>query len=146
MYLSFLFKSILSVKLNELVGVRCLTFFKIHKYNIHFWYYTFIEFIILLYTFLVISFAWYKKYMICLILFNMFSDVLPTFTCASAVGNLWSFCLGVNILRPIPFVCFIRNIPLLKALRINPHGKRTSWRRPQKTSWRPQVVFIWSYM
>ena len=36
--------------------------------------------------------------MICLILLNKFSDVLPAFTCASAIGNLWRICLGVNIL------------------------------------------------
>ena len=88
MYLSFLFKSILSVKLNELVGVRCLTFFKIHKYNIHFWYYTFIEFIILLYTFLVISFDRCKEYINCLISFNKFLEVLLAFTSVSAIGNL----------------------------------------------------------
>ena len=25
--------------------------------------------------------------------------MLPDFTCAKAIGNLWSTCLGVNILR-----------------------------------------------
>ena len=55
-------------------------------------FYKFIEFIILLYTFLVISFAWYKKYMICLISFSKFSDVLPAFTCPKAIGNLWGIC------------------------------------------------------
>ena len=49
---------------------------------------TFIEFIILLYTFLVISFARYKEYMICLISFSKFSVVLPAFTCARATDNL----------------------------------------------------------
>ena len=65
-------------------------------------FYNFVEFIILLYTFLVMSFAWYKEYIICLIClvsFSKFSDVLPTFTCAIAIGNLWSFCLGHVILR-----------------------------------------------
>ena len=66
--------------------------------------YNFIEFIILIYTFLVISFAQYKEYIICLISFSKFSDVLPAFTCARAIGNLWSICLEVNILRPFP--CF----------------------------------------
>ena len=37
------------------------------------------EFIILLYTFLVISFARYKEYINCLIWFCNFSDVLPAF-------------------------------------------------------------------
>ena len=88
MYLSFLFKSILSVRLNEPVRVRCFTIFKIHKYSIHFLYYTIIEFIILLYTFLVISFDRYKEYINCLTSFNKVSDVLLAFTCVSAFGNL----------------------------------------------------------
>ena len=58
-------------------------------------YYTFIEFIIVLYHFLVISFAWYKQYMIWRISFNKVSDALPAFTCAGAIGNLWSIYLGV---------------------------------------------------
>ena len=57
-------------------------------------------------------------------LFSKFSDVLPAFTCARAIGNLWGICLGVNILRlewsekPVPLpVVFIGNILLSKALR-----------------------------
>ena len=42
----------------------------------------------LLHTFLVISFDRYKEYMICLISFSKFSDVLPVFTRARAIGNL----------------------------------------------------------
>ena len=45
--------------------------------------------------------------------------MLLAFTCARAIGNLWSICLGVNILSPLPFVAFIGNIPLLKGLRVN---------------------------
>ena len=41
--------------------------------------------------------------MICLISFNKFSDVLPAVNCARAVGNLWSICWGVSILRPSPY-------------------------------------------
>ena len=55
------------------------------------------HYIIVIY-FLVISFAQYKEYIICLILFNQFPDVLPAFTCSSAIGNLCSICFGVNIL------------------------------------------------
>ena len=99
-YLSLLFiTSYLSVKLsNSLWGSDFLLFlelinvvfiFVLYLYWIHY----------ILYTFLVISFARYKEYMICLILFNKFSDVLPAFTCARTIGNLWSICLGVNILR-----------------------------------------------
>ena len=62
--------------------------------------------------------------MICLVSFSKFSDVLPIFTCARAMDNLSSICLGVNICnriaklegRPFPCVSFIGNIPLLKAL------------------------------
>ena len=61
-------------------------------------FYNFIEFIVLLYTFLVISFAPHKEYMVCLISVRKFSDVLPAFTCARAIGNLRSICFGVNIL------------------------------------------------
>ena len=62
-------------------------------------FYNFIEFIILLYTFLVICFAQYREYVICLISFSKFSDALPAFTCARAVGNLWRISLRLNILR-----------------------------------------------
>ena len=67
-------------------------------------YYIFIEFIILLYTFLVIYFAEYKEYMIWWIWFSKFSAALPAFTCASATGNFWSICLEVSILNPTPWV------------------------------------------
>ena len=62
-------------------------------------FYKFTEFILLLYTFLVSYFAQYKEHMIWQISFSKFSNVLTAFTCASAIGNLWSTCLGVNILR-----------------------------------------------
>ena len=54
-----------------------------------------------------------------LISFSKFSDVLPAFTCTRANGNLWSICLGVNILSSTNFVAFIGNIPILTALRVN---------------------------
>ena len=57
--------------------------------------------------------------MISLISFIKFPDVLPAFTCARAIGNLWCICLGVNILSPSPFVAFIGNTPLLKTLTVN---------------------------
>ena len=44
--------------------------------------------------------------MICLILFNKFLDLLPTFTCASAICNLCSICLEVNILIALTFVFY----------------------------------------
>ena len=45
------------------------------------------EFIILSYTFLIISFVQYKEYIICVISFSKFSDVLPAFIYLS-IGNL----------------------------------------------------------
>ena len=79
-----------------------------------------------MYTFLVISFARYNEYMIFLISFTKFSDVLPAFTCASAIGNLRSIYLGIKILRlelfktlskkPVDSI-FIVNILLSKASR-----------------------------
>ena len=44
----------------------------------------------LLYTFLVISFDRYKEYAICLISFNKLSELLPAFICVRAIGNLLS--------------------------------------------------------
>ena len=41
---------------------------------------------------------------------------MPAFTCVSVVGNLWSFCLSVNILIPFTWVDSTANIPFLKAL------------------------------
>ena len=90
-------------------------------------YYNFIESIVLLHTFLVIEFAWYKEYMSWCISFSKFSDVLPDFTCTSAIDSMWSISLGANIRRSIakserrcfPCVGLNGNIPLLKALRVN---------------------------
>ena len=98
-----------------------------NSYIVSILFYNFIQFIILLYTFLVISFARYREYIICLISFSKFLDVLPASTCASAIGNLSRMCFEANIFsrvaksegRPSPFVAFIENIPLLKALRVN---------------------------
>ena len=97
------------------------TIFRIYKYR------NFIEFIILLYTFLVISFARYKEYIVWRISLNKFSDVLPAFICASTICNFWSIYLGVNILSclrsakivslPFPCVCFpFGNIPFSRSL------------------------------
>ena len=97
------FKSILSEMLsNMLLGSDVLLFSEfINIVSILF--YNFIE-LILLYTFLVIYFARYKEYITCLTSFLMFSDVLSAFICARVIGNLWSICLGVNILVLYVFV------------------------------------------
>ena len=85
-YLSFLLKSVLSVKLsNSLQGSDVLLFL---EFIIIVFIFEFIEFIILLYTFLVISFDQYNKCIISLISFSKFSDVLPDFNCARAISNL----------------------------------------------------------
>ena len=84
-------------------------------------FYKFIEFIILLHTFLVISFAGYREYIVCLISFSKFSDVLPAVTCERAIGLEVSILSGVakSEGRPFPCVAFIGNIPLLKTLKVN---------------------------
>ena len=58
--------------------------------------------------------------MICLISFSKFSDLLPAFTCARAIGNLQSICLGINIFscvtkserRVCPCFSFIGDVSL----------------------------------
>ena len=60
-------------------------------------YYICIEFILLLYILLVISFDWHKEYVICLISLSNFFDILPAFPYARTTGNLWNICLGFNI-------------------------------------------------
>ena len=80
-----------------------------------FLYYTFIKFIILLYTLLQIWFARYKEYMICLISLSKFSDVLPAFTSARAIGNLRGISLVVKILRTSAyFVLYLTSDTILK--------------------------------
>ena len=65
-----------------------------------------------LYTFLVICFARYKEYIICMTSFSKFSDELPAFVCVRATGNLSSICLELNILSCVvkserfTFCCF----------------------------------------
>ena len=46
--------------------------------------------------------------MIWCISFSTFSDVLTAFTCAKCYYNLWSVCIGVNILIPLPFGCLLK--------------------------------------
>ena len=98
-YLSLLFQFVLSERLiNSLWGSDVLVFSELMKIA-SVLFYNFVKFIILLYTFLIISFARYKEYEIYLVLFSKFSDVLPDFTCTSPIGNLCSICLGFNTSR-----------------------------------------------
>ena len=123
-YLSLLFKFILSERFsNSLWGSDVLVFSELINIVSTLFYNSF-EMIIFLYTFLVISFALYKEYMICLISFSKFSVCIISFFCANAIGNLWSICLGVNILicsqsetlatrakserSPLPFRCLLK--------------------------------------
>ena len=78
------------------------------------------------YTFVVVSFAQYKEY-ICLISYSKFSDVLPAFTCARAFDNLWKIYLEIKSLSTAPFVDFIPNIPILKALRVNSRPSKRAY-------------------
>ena len=113
--LSFTFKFVFSKRFsNSLWGSSILSFSEFISIA-SLLFYNFIEFIILLNTLLVIAFAQYKEYKICLISFSKFSDVLPAFTCASAIGNIWSICLGVNILSPsLYFVFYLASDTILK--------------------------------
>ena len=43
-------------------------------------------------------------------LFSKFSDVLPAFTYVSAISDLCSTCLSVNVLISVPRVCFLIGI------------------------------------
>ena len=111
-YLSLLSKFILNVRLSNNLWRSDVSLFLKFINIVSILFYNFFEFIILLYTFLVITFSRYKKYIIWLISFSKFSDVLPAFTCATALGNLWSISLGLNILR------FERQRPYCQRLKL----------------------------
>ena len=100
LYLSLLFKFILSERLSNSLRGPDVVLFPEFINILSILCYNFIEFVILLYSFSVIPFAQYEEYIICLISFSKFSDVLPT--CTSAVGNLLIICLVVNIFSPSP--------------------------------------------
>ena len=81
-------------------------------------FHNFVYIITLLHALMVISFGWHKEYIICLVFFSKFTDVLPPFTCASAIDNLWNNCLGIIILSH--FACIrsaIGNISPSKPLK-----------------------------
>ena len=112
-YLQLLFEFISSVRLsNSLWGSDVWLFFEFINI-LSILLYNSTEFIIFLYTFLVISFSQYQEYMVCLSLFSTFSDVSLAFTCASTIGNLWSICLVVYILSPLRF-CFLLKLMTFK--------------------------------
>ena len=98
------------------MGIRFFGIFWIYKYSIYFVLCLYWIHYIVIYTFLVIYFAWYKEYMIFWISFTKFSYVLSALTCASAIDNLWNFCLSINISKLIPSVGGNGNVPFLKPL------------------------------
>ena len=122
-FIYFIFQSILRLS-NSLWGSDALFFLEF--VNVVFIFVLYFYWIHLVYTLSVASFARYREYIICLISFRKFSDVLPYFTCPRGVGNFRKACLEVNILRlkwsgifyekPVPSI-FIGNILLSNAFR-----------------------------
>ena len=87
-YLSLLFRFILSETLSNSLWESDVLLFLEFVNMVSILCYNFIEFIMLLYTILLISFVQYEEYMILRISFNKFSDALLAFTCARAIANL----------------------------------------------------------
>ena len=103
-YLSLLFKIILSKNWSSsLWGSDILLFWEFMNI-VSILFYNFIEFIILLYTFLVFSFAQYKKYMVWRISFSKFSDVLSVFYLWNIYWYSLKHFLEVNILSYFSWV------------------------------------------
>ena len=91
-YLSPLYRFTLSITLSKTLRGSDVPLFLGFTNIVSIIFYSFVEFIIMWYTFLVISFIQYKEYIIFLISFIKISGVLPAFTCASSIGNLWRIC------------------------------------------------------
>ena len=96
-YLSRLFKFILSARLSKSLWRSDVLLFSEFLNIVSLLFYNFFEFI-RLYNFLVIYLAPYREYIIFLISFSKFSDIVPAYTCARLIDNLWYICLGVIIL------------------------------------------------
>ena len=92
-YSSVLFKFSLSERLSNSLWISYILLFLEFINIVSIVLYNFIELIILLYKFLIISFDRYKEYFIWRISFSKFSGVLLTFPYAKAVDNPWSICL-----------------------------------------------------
>ena len=108
-YLSLFVKFILSKILSNSMWRSAVLLFPELINSVFILIYNFFEFIIWLHTFLVISISQWKECMIDLFDFIYISDVLPTFTCASAISNLWRVSLEVNILILLPFCCLLKS-------------------------------------
>ena len=67
------------------------------------------------YYYILFSFAWYREYIICLISFSKFSDVLHAFTCTSPIGNFWKLWSVTLASQPkfkgrlLPFCCLLKS-------------------------------------
>ena len=107
-YFLLVFNFILSKKLSNSLGGSDVLLFLEFVNIVCILFYNWMEFIILLRTFLVTSFSWCKEYLIWDIPISRFSDVLPYFTCESATSNLWGICLGVNILISLRFCWLLK--------------------------------------
>ena len=118
-YLSFLFNFILFERLNYNLWGSDLLLFPDFINIVLILFYNFIEYIILLNTFLVICFAQYKEYIVWRISFSMISDVLPAFTCTRAIGNLWSICLRISNSSLLPDVFYIVKVKYVKYIHNN---------------------------
>ena len=88
-------------------------------------YYICIEFILLFYNLLVISFARSTEYSKRQVSQSKFSDGPPEFTWASVIRNFWITWVGLNILISFPWAGFNGDTLLFKSLRNNSQ----SWQR-----------------
>ena len=86
-------------------------------------YYICIEFILLFYNLLVISFARSTEYLMWQV--SNMTDGPPEFTWASVIRNFWITWVGFNILISFPWAGFNGDTLLFKSLRNNSQ----SWQR-----------------
>ena len=95
-----LFKSILSEKMSTSLWGSDVLLFSEFINIVSILFYMFIEFILLLYTFLVISFARYRFHLADFQMYYLLLLAQFVFTCA--IGSIWSIYLGVNNLSLLP--------------------------------------------
>ena len=118
-YLSLLFKFVLSDRFSNSLWESDVLLFSEFINVVSILFYNFIELIISLYTFLVISFSRYKECIICLISFSKFSDELPAFTCARAINNFWSISSGLDSFSPSTYFSLFLALDAIKEYSLN---------------------------
>lgn len=107
-YLSLLFKYISSVILSISLWRSVILLFWEFIYIVFLLCYNCFEFIILICTFSVIYFSKNEEDIIWRVSLSKSLDVLPAFTCMSAMWNFWSIWLGGNVLSHFSWsFCFI---------------------------------------